>query len=101
VRLWVDQQTAQPLYMITERPNRLLREVGILVHRYSGDLAQYPEWPGGGRANVFDPVATLFYEVFGGGSGWRRESYDVRSLPLEGDRLHEMTSTDTLERRGH
>jgi hypothetical protein len=101
VRLWVDQQTAQPLYMVTERPNRLPLDVGILVHRYSGDLPNYPEWPGGGRAHVFDPVAALFYEAAGGGSGWRRESYDVLSVPVAAERVREMTSTDSLERRGH
>ena len=48
-----------------------------------GDLAGYPDYPGGEQAYVFDPVAASFYYVPSGGSGWRRESYDVRSLPLD------------------
>ena len=58
-----------------------LLDVGILVHRFSGDAAGYPDWPSSEPANVFDPVAAVFYYVPGRGSGWRRESYDVRSLP--------------------
>ena len=97
VRLWIDEQTAQPLYVMTERPNRMLRDVGVMVHRYSGDQAQYPEFPNHGPANVFDPVGALFYEVSGGGSGWRRESWDVRSLPVSPERMREMTNTEALE----
>ncbi len=96
VVLWVDVQTQQPLYMITKRDNGLLLDVGILVHRFSGDEAGYSTWPGGEPAHVFDPVAAAFYFVPGGGSGWRRESYDVRSLPLEPAKLRRMTSTDAL-----
>ena len=96
VRLWIDEQTAQPLYMITERPNHLLREVGILVHRYSGDLPDYPDFPNHDAANVFDPVGAFFYEVTGQ-SGWRRESWDVRSVPVKPDRLRELTTTEPLD----
>jgi Protein of unknown function (DUF1329) len=98
VTLYIDYQTQQPLYLITHRPNRLLLEVGILVHRYSGDLPRYATFPDGGQANVFDPVAAVFYEVREGGSGWRRESYDVRSVPVDPNRLRQMTSTDDLLR---
>jgi hypothetical protein len=96
VVLWIDIQTQQPLYMITKRDNGLLLDVGILVHRFSGDEAAYATWPGGEPAHVFDPVAAVFYFVPGGGSGWRRESYDVRSLPVDPARLRKMTSTDEL-----
>jgi hypothetical protein len=101
VQLWIDAQTAQPLYIVTARPNHLTLDVGILVHRYSGDVRGYPEWPGGGTANVFDPVAAVFFDVAGGGSGWRRESYDVRSVPVDPERLRAMTTTEDLDRRGH
>ena len=100
LRLWIDAQTAQPLYVISERPNRLGLDVGQLVHKWSGDDARYPEWPGGGAANVFDPVAALFFDVASGRAGWRRESYDVRSVPVDPDKLRALTTTDTLERRG-
>lgn len=100
LRLWIDAQTGQPLYVVTERPNRLGLDVGQLVHRWSGDDARYPEWPGGGAAHVFDPVAAVFFDVASGRAGWRRESYDTRSVPLAPEKLREMTSTDGLERRG-
>jgi hypothetical protein len=100
VTLYLDWQTQQPLYFITQRSNGAVMDVGILVHRYSGDAAQYPAWPSTEPANVFDPVAAAFYYVPGRGSGWRRESYDVRSLPLEPDDLRKLTSTDELQ-KGH
>jgi len=95
VRIWIDEQTAQPLYVIYERPNHLLREVGIMVHRYSGDNPHYPPWPDRGPANVFDPVGAFFYEV--GGSGWRRESWDVKSLPIAPRQMRELATTEALE----
>jgi hypothetical protein len=100
VTLWIDWQTQQPLYFVTQRKNGALIDVGILVHRYSGDAARYPTWPSTEPANVFDPVAAVFYYVPGRGSGWRRESYDVRSLPLEPDEIRKLTSTDELQ-KGH
>src|SRR5262249_21130502 len=57
VQIYVDSQTAQPLYWISRRSDGLLQDVGILVYRYSGDRAEYPAWPDGSRALVFDPVA--------------------------------------------
>jgi hypothetical protein len=101
VTLYLDYQTLQPLYWISRRQNGLLLDVGILVHRFSGDLPGYPGWPGSDeRANVFDPVAAAFYYV-PGGAGWRRESYDVRSVPVDPDDLRELLSIEVLERRGH
>jgi hypothetical protein len=100
VVLWIDYQTLQPLYMITKRENGLPLDVGILVHRFSSDLGGgYPEWPGGEPAHVFDPVAAVFYYV-PGGAGWRRESYDVRSVPVDPMRLRKMTSASELT-KGH
>lgn len=98
VTLYIDYQTQQPLYLITRRPNGLLLEVGSLVHRFSGDLPPYPAWPGGEKADVFDPVAASFYSVAEGGSGWRRESYDVVSVPLDASDLRRLISTDSLLR---
>lgn len=100
VVIWIDYQTLQPLYMFTKRENGLPLDVGILVHRFSSDLGGgYPEWPGGELAHVFDPVAAVFYYV-PGGAGWRRESYDVRSVPVDPQQLRRMTSVGELE-KGH
>jgi len=100
VTLWLDWQTRRPLYYITQRKNGMLLDIGILGYRFSGDRAEYPAFPGGERANVFDPVVAAFYYVPGGGSGWRRESYDVRSLPRDPDDLRRLTSVNSLE-HGH
>ena len=78
----------------------MLLDIGILAHRFSGDSAGYPAWPGGEMANVFDPVAAAFYYVPGGGAGWMRESYGMKSLPLEPSKIRKMTSTDELI-KGH
>ena len=97
--LYVDTQTQQPLYAITQRRGGHLVEVGILLHRFSDDQPGYPAWPGGERASVFDPVAAAFFDA-ADGSGWRRESYDVRSTPPNAGELRRMTSDAFLE-RGH
>lgn len=101
LRLWIDAQTGQPLYVVSERPNRLGLDVGQLVHKWSGDDAKYPAWPGGGAANVFDPVAASFFDVASGRAGWRRESYDLRSVPVDPGKLRELTNSGSLDRRGH
>ena len=96
VTLWIDWQTQQPLYYITHRKNGFVLDIGILGYQWSGDRADYPTWPGGETARVFDPVVATFYYVPGGGFGWRRESYDVRSVPIDPARLRKLTSTDSL-----
>jgi hypothetical protein len=100
--LWVDYQTQQPLYAMTRRrfggPQVL--EVGILGYRYSGDVAKYPTWPGVAEPRVFDPVVQVFFDSADGGSGWRRESYDLKSVPPEEGELRRLTSPGFLE-RGH
>jgi hypothetical protein len=99
--LWIDYQTQQPLYLMTRRrTGQQLQEVGILLSRYSGDLTRYPAWPGGAPARVFDPVAAVFYDTAEGGSGWRRESYDLLSIPPEESELRRLTSPGFLD-RGH
>lgn len=96
ITIYVDWQTQQPLYWITRKKSGTILDIGILVHRYSGDLAQYPEWPGGGMALVFDPVAASFFSASEGRGGWRRESYDVRSIPVDEKEVRRMTSTNAL-----
>ena len=59
----------------------------------------YPEFGPGIKANVFDPVAEVFY-VMADDSGWRRESWDVKSIPNDDRVQRRFTSTDFLM-RGH
>ena len=97
---YVDHQTHLPLYLITRRNGGLIVDIGIPVHRFSGDVTDYPNSPGADRALIFDPVAAVYYHAADGGSGWRRESYDVISIAPSRSALRKMTSTDTLL-RGH
>ncbi len=97
ITLYVDYQTQQPLYVITKGSRGRILDVGIPVHRFSGDVVNYPVWPNGEEANVFDPVAEVFYRVTDD-SGWRRESYNVRSTPAEPSVRRRFTSTDFLMR---
>jgi len=96
--VYLDHQTHLPLYLITRRRGGLIVDIGIPEHRFSGDVADYPNGSGGERALVFDPVAAVYYHAADGGSGWRRESYDVRSIAPSRSALRDMTTTDTLLR---
>ena len=71
--------------------------MGIPVHRFSGDVFDYPKWPNGQPASVFDPVAAVFAHTQDA-SGWRRESYDVRSVPAKPSKQLRFTSSDFLLR---
>jgi hypothetical protein len=99
ITLYLDYQTQQPLFVITKlkRGGRLV-EVGVLLHRFSGDNPHYPKWPSGEDADVFDPVAQVSYHAADGGSGWRRESYDITSLPRSEVDTRRMTSPAFLTR---
>ena len=99
VTLYVDWQTQQPLYVVTKTRRGRILEVGIPVHRYSEDTLNYPGWPNGEPARVFDPVAEVFYRV-SDDSGWRRESYDIHSTPADPRRRRRFTAPGYLE-RGH
>jgi hypothetical protein len=96
VSYWVDAHSALPLYVLRRDASGALREVGVIAHRYSGDVARYPAFPSGDAANVFDPVAEAFLTLPSG--GWRRESWDARSTPLERSELRALLSTDSLMR---
>ena len=97
VLYYVDWQTQQPLYVVTRGSRGRILDVGTLVHRFSDDVMNYPQWENGDRASVFDPVAEVFYRV-ADDSGWRRESYDARALPPDSKEIRRLTSTDVLIR---
>jgi hypothetical protein len=96
VKLWIDWQTGQPLFYTSDRANKRPLDVGILVHRWSGDRTDYPDWPGVGRIELFDPVAAVFLDAASGRAGWRRESYDLLSIPIDPKKLRKMTTVDSL-----
>lgn len=98
VTIYLDYQTLQPLYWISRTDKRRLLEIGVLAHRFTGDVFDYPEWPGGIQTSVFEPVASAFYNALAGRGGWRRESYDLRSVPFSDSERRAMTSADSLVR---
>ena len=97
ITFYVDWQTQQPLYVITKGARGRILEVGMPAQRYSEDVKEYPSWPDGAPARVFDPVAEFFYRV-SDDSGWRRESYDVHSTPANPEARRRFTASDYLER---
>ncbi len=98
--IYIDYETLQPLYWITRAGRGRLVEVGILAHRFTGDIVQYPGWPGGTPAQIFEPVGASFFDALAGRGGWRRESYDLLSLPATDSERTRMSTTDALQ-RGH
>ena len=81
---------------MSDRANKRPLDVGILVHRYSGDAPTTPTWPGVGRASVFDPVAAVFFDA---ASGRARLAPRVlrRALdPVDPTELRKMTTVDSL-----
>ena len=97
--LYVDAQTQQPLYVLSHRRGMQLVEVGILLHRYTGDLSPGPLHSDGTPVRAFAPVAAVFYEAQDGGSGWRRESYELRLSPPSPQEIQDLLSQERLTRR--
>ena len=96
--LYLDADTLQPLYYAAQLRGGRLVEVGIQLHRFSDDVTGYPLGADGLGLSVFDPVAAVFVHTADGGSGWRRESYDVLSSPpTDADGEH-LLSADYLSR---
>jgi len=95
--LYIDYQTQQLLYMVTRQKRGRIVDITIPVHRFSGDVFGYPNWPNGSRANVFDPVAVVAYTVLDG-SGWRREAFGVESVPIHSDKIKRYISSSYLTR---
>ncbi len=100
VTIYLDEQTQQPLYWITRTDRRRLVEIGVLAHRYTDDVPEYPEWPGGSQAHVLEPVAAAFFNALDGRGGWIRESFDLRSVPWGDEERRQLMSADSLL-RGH
>lgn len=98
--VYVDYQTAQPLYWITRSKRHRLLDIGILGYRYSNDRNPVPQWPGGITADVFEPVVATFFDAGQGSGGWRRESYDIVSTPFPPEKIFELTTSGKLM-RGH
>ena len=99
VIIYIDYQTLQPLYWITRADRGRIIEVGILVHRFTGDMENYPAWPNSDSSMIFEPVAASFFNALAGRGGWMRESYELLSTPVSTSKADRMTTTGALDRR--
>ena len=84
--MWFDAQTLYPLYYVSYDADGEEIDVGYFVGRWSEDRPDYPRWPDAPErpVRVIDPVGEGFANLRLEGS-WRRESWDVVSVP-ESDR---------------
>lgn len=94
---YVDVQTLQPLYSVAYGGDGGVVDVGHFVGRWSGDRPDYPQWPDDPErpVRVIDPAGATFVSVNELG-GWRRESWNVVSVPPEDRRVKEMISIQNL-----
>jgi hypothetical protein len=95
--LYVDAQTAMPLYYMSfdSRDERI--DVGMFVGRWSEDRSDYRRWPGDEKlpVRVIDSVGESFANIAEDG-GWRRESWTAVSTPLDDKTLKRELSVNNL-----
>jgi hypothetical protein len=98
--LWVDALTSQPLYLVTQRPNGLIYEVGIFMGHYSGDDLGRSRWDGNGESfGAILPVAESFWVI--ADQSWLRESFELRMDPMTSDQRRDVIHSFTLQKEGH
>jgi hypothetical protein len=95
--LYVDAQTAQPLYYMSfdSRDERI--DVGMLVGRWSEERKDYRPWPDDRKrpVRVIDSVGESFANIAEDG-GWRRESWTSVSTPPDAKTLKRELSVSNL-----
>jgi hypothetical protein len=98
---YVDLQTLAPLYYVSYDADDSAIDVGVFAGRWSEDRDDYPKWPDERMrpARVIDSVGAAFANLAVDGS-WRRESWDIVSIPPPDDELKRMESVSGLT-KGH
>jgi hypothetical protein len=95
--LYLDAQTAMPLYYMSfdSRDERI--DVGMFVGRWSETRPDYPRWPGQPeqQIRVIDSVGESFANLAEDG-GWRRESWTAVSIPPDDKTLQRKLSVNDL-----
>ena len=98
--LYVDAQTAKPLYYISfdSRDERI--DVGMFVGRWSETREDYRRWPGAPKQQirVIDSVGESFANIAEDG-GWRRESWTAVSTPPDDKTLKRELSVNNLSKQ--
>ncbi len=100
-RMWVDLQTLQPLYYSSYDENDERIDVGYFVGRWSEDRDDYPKWPDDANrpVHIIDSVGAVFVNLKLG-SSWRRESWQMVSVPERDSKVRREISLQSLQRRG-
>jgi len=95
--LYVDLQTLAPLYYVSYDKKDSAIDVGVFAGRWSEDRSDYPHWPDDAARSVrvIDSVGAAFANLAVDGS-WRRESWEMVSIPPPDDELRRMTSVSGL-----
>jgi hypothetical protein len=96
--LWYfDLQTLQPLYYMAYSAKDQPIDVGVFAGRWSEDRPDYPKWPEDPKrpVRVIDSVGAAFANLAEQGS-WRRESWDMVSIPPPDDTVKRMVSESNL-----
>jgi hypothetical protein len=95
--LYIDAQTAVPLYYMSfdSRDERI--DVGMFVGRWSEGRADYRPWPGhpDQPVRVIDSTGEAFANIAEDG-GWRRESWTAVSTPPDDKTLQRELSVSNL-----
>jgi hypothetical protein len=100
-RWWVDLQTLYPLYYVAYDRKQVLIDVGYFVGRWSEDRSDYPRWPDDAErpVRVIDSAGAAFANLKLRGS-WRRESWDLVSIPPSDKAVRRSLSIRNLQ-KGH
>ncbi len=95
----VDLQTLQPLYYLSFDGQGERMDVGVYVGRWSEDRPDYLKWPDDPArpVRVIDSVGAAFANLSESG-GWRRESWEIRSIPPPDKKLRRLISVTDLSK---
>ncbi|MBW2414250.1 MAG: DUF1329 domain-containing protein [Deltaproteobacteria bacterium] len=99
VRMWIDVQTMQPLYYSSYDENDRRVDVGYFVGRWSEGRDKYPRWPDDEKraVRIVDSAGAAFLNLKLK-SSWRRESWDMISIPQNDRRVRRSISLQSLRK---
>ena len=100
LQLWVDLQTLVPIYYASWNSHNEAIDAGLFVGRWSEERSDYPRWPDDREREIraIDSVGAAFAHIAQGG-GWRRESWEMVSTPLDDSEVRRMLSVKELTKQ--
>ena len=96
---YYDLETLHPLYYLAYDSDDEAIDIGVFAGRWSEDRPDYPRWPDDPKrlVRVIDTVGAAFANLSEQGS-WRRESWDLVSVPPDEKELRHMNSVSNLSK---